>query len=292
MKSFFVSIAVAILLSYTAYGQKAYTLKFNPANGSKYDVITSMKTKTFQNVMGQDIEFNMDYDINMSYNISAEGVNKKLHMTYDRLKMKMDAMGQVVNMDSDDPDSSNIASKAFKALRGQTIGVILDPGGKVVKVEGSEEILQKLGEDEMQRQTMKGVLGEDAIQSLVEQSFGSYPDKPVKTGDSWESMVILKSPYIITATSTYTLTKVEGKKAFIHTVSNLKTDSTSRLTTNGIEMDLDLTGDVLGETEIDIETGMPLITTIRQTLKGNLEVQGQKIPMASNIDTRITVTKK
>jgi len=292
MKPFFASIAVTIFLSCSAYGQKAYTLKFNPANGSKYDAVTSIKTKTFQNVMGQDIEFNMDYDVNMSYNIAAEGANKKLRMTYDRLKMKMDAMGQVVNMDSSDPDSSNVASKAFRALKGQTVEVVLNPDGKVVKVEGSEEILQKLGADEMQKQAMKGVLGEDVMNSLMEQSFGFYPDKPVKAGDSWTSTVTLKSPYIISATSTYTLAKVEGKKAFIDIVGGLHTDSTSKLTVNGIEMDLDLTGDVSGNTEVDIETGMPLTTTIRQTLKGNIEVQGQKIPMASNIDTQITVTKK
>ncbi|MGC4233130.1 MAG: DUF6263 family protein [Niabella sp.] len=292
MKSVFISIAVALLLSCPAYGQKTYALKFNPANGSKYEALTSMKTKTFQNVLDQDVEFNMDYDINMSYHITAEGPNKKLDMTYERLKMRMDFMGQAVNMDSNDTDSSNIASKAFRTLKGQTIGVVLDPAGKVVRIEDPEQILQKIGADEMQRQTIQGVLGEDAMKNLIEQSFGFYPEKPVKVGDSWTSTFTLKSPYIISATNTYTLSKVEGTKAFINTVSSLKTDSTAKMASNGIEMQLDLTGEVTGNTEVDIETGMPLITTVRQTLKGNIEVQGQKVPMASGIDTRITVTKK
>ncbi|HMR82268.1 MAG TPA: DUF6263 family protein [Niabella sp.] len=292
MKSVFISIAVMLLLSCTAYGQKTYTLKFNPANGSKYEALTSMKTKTLQNVMGQEMEYNMDYDINMSYSITAEGANKRLNMTYDSLKMSMDVMGQTVNMDSNDTDSSNVANNAFKALKGQTVGVVLNPGGKVVKVDGFEELLQKSGEDEMQKQTLQGVLGEEAMKNLVEQSFGFYPEKPVKVGDSWTSTFTLKNPYIISATNTYTLTKVEGSKAIISTVSSLKTDSTSKMTSNNIEMLLDITGEVTGNTEVDIETGMPMITTVRQTLKGNIEVQGQKIPMASGIDTQITVTKK
>lgn len=292
MKPVFISIAVTLLLSCTAYGQKTYTLKFNPADGSKYEVLTNMKTKTFQNVMGQDMEFNMDYDINMSYNIKNEGDYKRLSMIYDRLKMSMNVMGQSVNMDSHDPDSSNVASKAFKALQGQTVQVVLTPQGKVVKVEGSEEIMGKLGTDEMQQQTIKGILGEDAMKNLMEQSFGFYPGNPVKTGDSWTSTFTLKSPYVIFATTTYTLVKVEGPKAFINTVSSLKTDSTSKMTSNGVEMNLDLTGDVSGTTEVDIETGMPLATTVKQTLKGNIEVQGQKIPMASSIDIQIAVTKK
>ncbi len=292
MKSVLISIAVILLISCPAYGQKTYTLKFNPANGSKYEVLTGMKTKTFQNILGQDLEFNMDYNIHMSYNIAAEGANKKLNMTYNRLQMSMDVMGQTVNMDSNDTDSSNIASHAFKALQGQTMSVVLAPDGKVVKVEGMEEIMQRLGADEMQRQTIQSVLGEDAMKNLMQQSFGFYPEKPVKVGDSWTSAFTLKNPYIISGTSTYTLAKVEGTRAFINTVSSLKTDSTSKMTANGIEMELDLTGDVTGNTEVDIETGMPMITTVRQTLKGNIEVQGQKVPMASGIDTRITVTKK
>ncbi|GAB3421463.1 DUF6263 family protein [Niabella aquatica] len=293
MKLIFTSIAITLLfLSGTAYGQKTYTLKFNPANGSKYEAVTSMKTKTFQNVMGQDMELNMDYDINMSYSIAAAGPNKKLSMTYNRLKMSMDVMSQKVHMDSDDPDSSNAASQAFRALKGQTVGVVLAPDGKVLTIDGTEEIMQKLGEDEMQKQTMKGILGEDAMKNLMGQAFGFYPDQPVKEGDSWTSTITLKTPYTISATSTYTLTKVEGAKALIHTASTLKTDSTSKMTVNGIEMDLDLTGEVSGHTEVDLATGMPLITTTKQTLKGNIEVRGQKIPMASNIDTEIKVTQK
>ncbi|MCH5599367.1 DUF6263 family protein [Niabella ginsengisoli] len=291
MKSLMISATILFTTS-VAFGQKTYSLAFKPENGSKYDVVSSVKSKVAQNVMGQDMNINMNYDINMSYDILNEGANKKLQMTYDQLKMDMDVMGQKVTMNSDDADTSNDVNKGFRALKGQTISVTLNPQGQVVKVDGTEEILEKVGGNEMQKQTMEGVLGEDALKNMLNQAFGFYPKKPVKVGESWTDSITIKSPYTITSTNTYTLTKVEGKKAFINTVSTLKTAPGSKISSNGMEMTLDLSGDMSGTSEIDIETGMPMVSNARQNLKGNIEVQGQKVPMAMNMDINMTTQKK
>ncbi|MFT4092665.1 MAG: DUF6263 family protein [Niabella sp.] len=185
---FFVSIFVA-------NAQKTCTLTFNPKDGSRYDALMDMTNKIVQNVMGQDMEINMNYNTAMTYAIANDAPNKKLSITYEKLKMDMDVMGQKVTMDSDNPDTTNEASKSFKALKGQSIHIVIDPSGNVVKVEGTDAILNSVGNDLMKKETLKGVLGEDAIKTLFQQSFGFYPQKPVKAGDTWTSTIIIKSPY-------------------------------------------------------------------------------------------------
>ncbi|WP_346238138.1 DUF6263 family protein [Niabella insulamsoli] len=285
-------IACLLLGASVASAQKTYQLSFKPQSGNKYDVVTSVVSKVAQNVMGQDMNIDLKYNIDMLYEISNKGAHKNLRMTYERLNMDMDAMGQKVRMDSDDPDTTNDASKSFRALKGETVEVVLDAKGKVIEVNGQDKIIAKAGGDAIQKQTLEGVLGEDALKNMLNQAFGFYPEHPVKVGDSWTDSMTLKVPYAIQAVNTYTLSKVEGNRGFIKSVSKLITGADSKITSYGIEMSLDLNGVFEGTSEIDLESGMFIHTEGRQNLKGNIEVQGQKIPMATATDISITATKK
>ena len=280
------------LLTTIVQAQKAYTLKFNPPNGSQYGVTLVSQTKMIQNIMDQNMDMNMDYNLNSTYRISTEGNNKKLTLVYDKLDMNMQIMGQQVKMSSDDTDTSNEVSAAFRALKGQSLSLLMNEQGKVVKIEGAREMLDKIEGAAQQQEAMKGVVGEDALKNMIEQSFGFYPKTPVKTGESWTTEMSLKQPYIILGSATYTLVKVEGRKAFIDFTGKLATDSSSSMTTNGIEVGFAIDGAFSGSTEVDIDTGMPLKSFIQQKMKGNIEAGGQKIPMAVNSDITMTTVRK
>ncbi|HTG55498.1 MAG TPA: DUF6263 family protein [Niabella sp.] len=279
-------------LTTIAQAQKVYTLKFNPSNGSQYGVALASQTKMIQNIMDQNMDMNMDYNLNSTYRITSEGNNKKLTLVYDKLNMDMQIMGQQVKMSSDDTDSSNEVSAAFRALKGQSLSLVIDEYGKVLKVEGAQEMLDKIEGVAQQKEAMKGVVGEDALKNMIEQSFGFYPKSPVKPGESWTTAMSLKQPYIIAGSATYTLVKVEGKKAFIDFTGKLATDSSSSMTTNGIEVGFAIEGSFSGSTEVDIDTGMPLKSFIQQKMKGNIEAGGQKIPMAVSSDITMTMVRK
>lgn len=280
------------LLTTIVQAQKAYTLKFNPPNESQYGVTLVSQTKMIQNIMDQNMDMNMDYNLNSTYRISTEGNNKKLTLVYDKLDMNMQIMGQQVKMSSDDTDTSNEVSAAFRALKGQSLSLLMNEQGKVVKIEGAREMLDKIEGAAQQQEAMKGVVGEDALKNMIEQSFGFYPKAPVKTGESWTTEMSLKQPYIIMGSATYTLVKVEGRKAFIDFTGKLATDSSSSMTTNGIEVGFAIDGAFSGSTEVDIDTGMPLKSFIQQKMKGNIEAGGQKIPMAVNSDITMTTVRK
>ncbi len=291
-KRLLLCMLTCFILATIVQAQKAYTLKFNPPNGSQYEVALVSQTKMIQNIMDQNMDMNMDYNLNSTYRISTEGNNKKLTLVYDKLNMNMQIMGQQVKMSSDDTDTSNEVSAAFRALKGQSLSLVIDEYGKVLKVEGAQEMLDKIKGVAQQKEAMKGVVGEDALKNMIEQSFGFYPKSPVKTGESWTTEMSLKQPYIIAGSATYTLVKVEGKKAFIDFTGKLATDSSSSITTNGIEVGFAIEGAFSGSTEVDIDTGMPLKSFIQQNMKGNIEAAGQKIPMAVNSDITMTTVRK
>ncbi|MGE9315109.1 DUF6263 family protein [Niabella sp. CJ426] len=291
-KRLLLCMLACLILASIVQAQKAYTLKFNPPNGSQYGVALVSQTKMIQNIMDMNMDMNMDYTLNSTYRISTEGNNKKLTLVYDQLNMDMQIMGQQVKMSSDDADTSNEVSAAFRALKGQSLSLVMDAYGKVLKIEGAQEMLDKIEGVAQQKEAMKGVVGEEALKNMIEQSFGFYPKSPVKTGDSWTTDMSLKQPYIIAGSATYTLVKVEGKKAFIDFTGQLATDSSSSITTNGIEVGFAIEGAFSGSTEVDIDTGMPLKSFIQQKMKGNIEAAGQKIPMAVNSDITITTVRK
>jgi hypothetical protein len=291
-KRLLLCMLTCFILATIVQAQKAYTLKFNPPNGSQYEVALVSQTKMIQNIMDQNMDMNMDYNLNSTYRISTEGNNKKLTLVYDKLNMNMQIMGQQVKMSSDDTDTSNEVSAAFRALKGQSLSLVIDEYGKVLKVEGAQEMLDKIKGVAQQKEAMKGVVGEDALKNMIEQSFGFYPKSPVKTGESWTTEMSLKQPYIIAGSATYTLVKVEGKKAFIDFTGKLATDSSSSITTNGIDVGFAIEGAFSGSTEVDIDTGMPLKSFIQQNMKGNIEAAGQKIPMAVNSDITMTTVRK
>lgn len=91
-KHLLLCMLTCFVLTTIAGAQKAYTLKFNPPDKSQYGVALVSQTKMIQNIMDQNMEMNMDYNLNSTYRISAEGNNKKLTLVYDKLNMNMQVM--------------------------------------------------------------------------------------------------------------------------------------------------------------------------------------------------------
>jgi hypothetical protein len=77
--------------------------------------------------------------------------------------------------------------KFNQQLLGTAFKVTLNPRGEVVKFEGYDDLVKKLaGDDPTARKAVQSVTPEDQFKVSVSEAFGFLPDKPVKTGDSWE----------------------------------------------------------------------------------------------------------
>lgn len=286
-------IAALIGITTSGMAQKAYNLQFKPKQGEKYDAITNTKSSIKQSMMGQEMVIDMNYDVNMLYEVVKAAENTSLNMTYDKLEMDMSMMGQNIKMSSDDPDNSNDANKPFKALKGGKISVIVSPDGKVVDIQGAEDLANRIGDaSPAEKETLKAFVSKDNLRSMTEQSFGLFPGKPVKIGDSWKKAMTIESPYKLTSDNTYKLIKVENGLAYIDVNGIVSTGGAQKMTANGMEMTVELTGDQQGTMSIDEATGIIKEFNVAQNLKGKMEVMGQEVPMEIKSDTNTKMVKK
>lgn len=270
-----------IALSMSAIAQKAYKLEFKPKQGEKYDAVTTIKSSSItQSMMGQKMEINTIYAIDMLYEISKAAENTAINMTYEKLAMDMNVMGQNIRMSTDESDNSKPGSKTLKAIKGSTISVSLSPQGKVLEVKGTDELAERLGgASEMEKETLKTFFNKESLKSTMEQSFNFFPDKPIKAGDAWEKAVTVSSPYKMISNNKYKLIKVENGLAYIDVSGSVTTDGPQSLESNGMEMQVNLTGDQQGRFVVDETTGTVKESEIIQNLKGKMEMMGQEIPM-------------
>lgn len=207
--------------------------------------------------------------------------------------MDMSVMGQNMKMSSEDSDESDPGSKYLKALKDATVSIIMAPDGKVIDVQGTEALAKKLaGASPIEKETLKSFISKEALKSTIEQSFNIFPDKPVKAGDSWKKTVAVESPYKMQLDNSYKLIKVENGLAYLDIATTISSNGAQKMSANGMEMSMDLTGEQKGTITVDEQTGMIKGSDILQNLKGKMEMMGQEIPMEITTNSNMKLVKK
>ncbi len=296
MKKRLLPLLIAALLFATfAYTQKQYTLRFNPPDGG-YDISFDMASSISQSVMEQAMKTNMTVYGSADYDIATDGQNKKLHLSYKKMGATFDGMGQKMEMDSDNADTTNNATKVFKSLIGKKITFTLSPLGKVLQVDGLKEIMEEMKKDVDQNLTTASFgISEDFFKSNIEQTFNFYPEKPIKIGDSWTANFNLKSPIPLNFTAIYTLDKVEGNIGYLSVNANFDSNINNignQPKTSNPTPNIAINGLMKGSVQVNLETGMPLTMKMDQDLSGDTEVKGQKISIKIASKTTFICTQK
>jgi hypothetical protein len=260
--------------SATANGD-AVALKFKLLDGSKYLYTTDITNQT--NTMGQNISNKMLMEF--TYDVTAgENENKDLVVTYTRVKMDMNAMGQTMSYDSNDSANANPMFKALGNMIGKSFTTTVAPNGTIVKVEGIESLVPE-GTQGLDQETLK---------QTMQTSFNVFPEKPVKVGESWTKTTDMKlQNFNMKLDSKYTLDKVEGDNAIISMDGKISSEAGASV--QGMEMNLD--GTQTGKLEIDIPTGQAISGDIKQLIKGKFNANGQEIPMDISSDVKISSKK-
>ncbi len=156
--------------------------------------------------------------------VAADGT-ATLRETFESVRMEQNSpLGKTVFDSAStekpaDPNSATLGS-VMSAMVGESITMVIGPDGTVGKVEGMSAIVDKAVKAlppgpaaAMAGEQLKGIMSDDAIRSMVGQSFGSFPDRPLKTGDTWTNESEQLNPVFgkMSAARTYTLTGVESR---------------------------------------------------------------------------------
>lgn len=295
MKKIF-SIIITTFILGTGFAQKA-DLKLNLEIGTVYKQTTASDVTIVQEFGGQTMEILMSVEGDMSYKvISKANSNYEMEVTYDRLGMTMKMPQGEMSFSSEKNDESDIFSSILAELRNKPFTVTMTEKGKVLGVKNMDVLLEsvfsKFSEvPEAQLSQIKSQLeksyGESGLKGNIEMVSSIFPEKSVAIGDQWKIETKLESGMNATISSTYKYVEKNSTYILINGDSKIATvDTDEYMSSNGLEMKLNLAGTMKSEIKIDPKSGWTIEARILQDLKGESIVKpnaqlpdGMTIPM-------------
>jgi len=266
-------------------------LSFNPEMGKRYEYHTDMVQHIKQSVMGQE----MPIETEMKITYLMEIKNKKpqetqIQFTYQDMTFVVSSAMMNSKYDSKKPtenpsDMDKMVAKIFNVLIDRPFEVVIAPNGSVKSVEGMDAIIENMldvvaADGQLAAQMaaqMSQQFNDEAMKNMFGQSFNFYPDKAVKSGDSWNvENSILMSGMNLSLNSLNTLKEINSNMATIGVAGD-------------IIMNMEggkLTGKQTGTIILDTTSGIPTTSDISQNIKGTISAQGMEIQMEMTTKTK------
>jgi Family of unknown function (DUF6263) len=223
--------AAAVLAVATSAAAQSVVLKYRWTKGDVLIYrVTLQTTGSATGVPGRDdvtTEQTLTQLIALTVDGAAPNGVATIHETVNAIRSEVKtAKGTVVVDTATAADNSkdpvaDALSKLFGAVVGQSINMVLAPDGTVRSVEGGSRLLQRIHETvdpnagpeaAASSQALTAQYSDQAIRTMLEQSFPKLPPQAIKQGDTWSGQLALGNPTIgrITAALTFTLKTVEG----------------------------------------------------------------------------------
>ena len=260
-------------------GTKMLKFNFEKGKGYDYEMIINMD----QEIMGQKMQMDMSnyYSMDVTEDV---GKIKTINSKFDRFKMKMNGGGMNLEVDTDNPlpesgemsegkkDPFKMINKMFGAIKGQQFTMKVDQEGKILSVDGFENIGKLLADsldlNEKDRGDMMKQFNEQfnakSTKSQFERFFYIFPNKEVKVGDSWQKNSEISGPAGGKYASTYKVTEIEGDMVTLEETTKIESEDEK----------INLKGDIKGTLVIDSKSG--LVVSADQDMKMATDVGGMK----------------
>ena len=275
----------------------AVQLKLNLEKGKTYTYGTKTHLDMNMEMMGQKMTTGLDMDFRYLIGLDKEDSagNKVLKSTMGDVKFKAEVMGMSMGYDSkekvdtahQDPMSANFR-RMFGGMIGKSFTVTVSPAGVIKEVGGVDELIASMtqsmpGSDE-DKAKMKQQLGQSFNQQLIKQTFGQifnvYPDKPVKVGDTWNKEVEFAMKGMNNKQEiTYTVKNITSESVVLTMKGEIKSSGSHQQDSTTQIPSMTMLGSETGTMTLDRNTGMASSGDIDMSLKGEVEMQGKKMPM-------------
>jgi len=269
-------------------------LKFNLKPGEKYLFSSTVEQNITQEMMGQRVTTQQNIVSDYIYDVQAttNGITT-INIIFKAIKMDANVAGgmQQLHFDSDDPEGSTNELKVMNNLIGKSFLMEIDEAGSVKRIEGLGEIMASMNEEHAE--FLKQSFGDSTMMHNLNQITNIYPNKTVVTGDNWTKQFSgsLAGMLHSTATSEFTLSEIKSNIAVLTVNGKM---ALSKLENTSIpilqEAEFDLQGTQTGTLEVDIDSGLPVLSQIKQNVNGSLSIQGMQVPMT--IASNMTITGK
>jgi hypothetical protein len=186
--------SVILVFSSTAHAQ--VTLKYKFPEGQKQNYELTETVSQVLKLAGQAFPTEQKQIVSLSWTFgkkqgeSTQPIAQKI----ESLEMELSAPGGIkISYDSDDPNAKiarpemSFLGDVYKIVSHLDYTVMLGADNKVETVEGTDKILQKAEKlDEKAKQAIRDAVDSERIKRDFEEHYGSFPDRSVRPGESWE----------------------------------------------------------------------------------------------------------
>jgi len=304
----FLIILGFLLAAYPAYGLE---LSLNLAPSDSYDCQMVIQRNIVQSLEIGERTMSQDLKIDWRYDIAAvdSAGNIVIGITYVRVRVNQSVGPQSLEYDSDNPpEYIDPSMKGYSTLIGSKLKVKLDRHGKVLNLDGAEELVDKMitalnipesPRREKALQEIRGQFGEEALRNSIQQITAFYPDHPVNVGDTWSKKTVMEAGFPMSIDDEYTL-ELEGNGAArikVNSVISSNPDS-AEVSVTGVKMYYDIKGSQAGTIDVNETDGLPINSSIDMNFEGTVRVTGvpnqpeKSWPIKSDGNVTITFKKR
>jgi len=300
---FFSLLALLILITSACNGPKLLTENIHYKKGDTYTYRQNSDITSTVSVMGKNVVNEQKQGYLFENKITEIKPNGDVNMvsTLKAINYEMETMGNKIKYNSEDKSQNEQAESIegiYANMIGQQFNLLLDSKGQLKEFSGSTEMFQKI-EEQMKKddlpteglEVMKGQFGDDAMTQMYGNSMTSLlPTTPVKIGDSWNKSMDMKI-LGLKLDMKYTLTKIANGKAFLK-IDGIATPTpdSEPMKMMGMEMKYNLSGTQSGTAIVDLKTGFPTTSTVKQDFSGTMTMSGGMLPGEMDADMTIKGT--
>ena len=211
---------------------------------------------------------------------------------YNKMVMEMKSKTFSVSYNSDSTylpsENENTAGQSMRKIYSSTMGklinkpiqITIDTTGQVKEVKGYRELVNSI-QDSMpgeNKPAINSMMSENQITQLFQQTFGTFPKKPVAIGEEWTNEInMTQSSMLMKYTNTYKIIEILKKEN--EAIIDVKGIISMGMSPGNTAMKLDAKGSLTGNMVVDMNTG--LVKTGKQQLdvKMEMEMMDKKVPM-------------
>jgi len=275
----------------------AMKIKWNP--GKKYEMRMELQRDTETQLpdrpapVGQEVNLTQNYNVTVLKELDDGG--RQLQLAFEDETLDVTQRDRRVlsynSMESAAQDATNPAAAMLRLLDGARLQLVTDAGGTVEKMEGLDELKERVATTGQPRQQMmfKQMFDEDTLERYC--SFGDMmPDHPVKAGDSWSLKTDSFSPagrVAIDLQYTFEGWVQQGNHnwAYIEQTGEVSPQNLSGANTPGVQVEK---GTISSDIWFDPELGMIAGISSEQKITLKVMVRGQTI--RPQMDQKIQLT--
>lgn len=295
-KLFALMIAMFFMAFQSLEAKPKVLLRLNLEKGASYQMTMVMDNNINQEIMGQQMKVLQKMEMVTSYKVLDKLPDDNYVIEYSFLKMKMDmdANGQKVIIDSES-SADDPASAIFKDMASFKMKFTITPMGKVLSVEGMEEIAKKFSSNPQLAQTLAMFTDEKSFKATFEQYFGYYPEKEVEVGSKWDFPIKMPALMNMEMQMSFEVADIADDEVVMNVISDMNLESP--IERDGMKINMKMKGKQGGQMKVDRKTGMTGTMDMNQDFDMHMKFQNpqtgedMEMPIKMNGVTKISVSK-